>query len=70
MWSELVEMVEQHCLNDRLPRQRRARAAILLYGSLINCEEAFTRYKHTQSEINLANAACLLSIAFSLLFII
>jgi hypothetical protein len=28
----------------------------LLYGSLVNCEEAFTQYKQAPSEINLANA--------------
>lgn len=55
MWYELVEMVEQRCLCDQLPRQHRARAAILLYGSLVNCEEAFTRYKQNHSDAALAN---------------
>lgn len=67
MWSELVEMVEQRCLSDRLPRQRQAAAAVLLYGSLMNCEEAFRRYKQTQSEIDLANAAFAIDSFFSTL---
>jgi hypothetical protein len=56
MWSELVEMVEKRCLADQIPRQRQARAAILLFGSIINCEEAFTGYKHTHSDTDLAQA--------------
>lgn len=56
MWHELIEMVEQRCLCDQLPRQHQARAAVLLYGSLVNCEEAFTRYKHSHSDAALANA--------------
>ncbi|ADE15243.1 hypothetical protein Nhal_2144 [Nitrosococcus halophilus Nc 4] len=68
MWVELVEIIEQRCLNDKLPRQRRARAAILLYGGLINCEEAFTRYKHTQSEVDLANAVLAIDSFISTLY--
>lgn len=67
MWTELVEIVEQRCLNDQLPRQRQARAAVLLYGGFINCEEAFTRYKQTQSEVDLANMALALDSLISIL---
>jgi len=56
MWSELVEMVEKRCLIDQAPRRHQARAAILLFGGIINCEEAFTCYKHTRSDIDLAHA--------------
>lgn len=56
MWSELVEMVEIQCQDIQQPRQRQARAMLLLYGSLTNCDEAFTNYKNHRSDINLANA--------------
>jgi hypothetical protein len=56
MWSELVEMVEKRCLAGQIPRRHQARAAILLFGGIINCEKAFTCYKHTRSDIDLAHA--------------
>ncbi|QBQ55568.1 hypothetical protein [Nitrosococcus wardiae] len=68
MWIELVEIMEQRCLNDALPRQHQARAAILLYGGFINCEEAFTRHKNTQSEVDLANAVLAIDSFISTLY--
>lgn len=67
MWSELVEMVEKRCQDSQQPRQRQARAMILLYGSLTNCDEAFTRYKQTLSEADLANAVFALDALISVL---
>jgi hypothetical protein len=56
MWSELVDMIAQRCQDPHQSRQQQARAAMLLYGGLTNCQMAFVSYKHHQSDVELANA--------------
>jgi len=67
MWTELVEILEKRCQDTQQPRQRQARAAVLLYGSLTNCHEAFMNYKHNRSGMALANAAFALDALISVL---
>jgi hypothetical protein len=56
MWSELVDMIAQRCQDPHQSRREQARAAMLLYGGLTNCQVAFLNYKYHQSDIELANA--------------
>ncbi|WP_022947286.1 hypothetical protein [Methylohalobius crimeensis] len=56
MWTELVEIFEKRCRDTRQPHQVQARAAVLLYGGLTNCQEAFLNYKGSPSPYHLANA--------------
>lgn len=56
MWSELVDMIAQRCQDPHQSRQQQAKAAMLLYGGLTNCQAAFVNYKRHQSDVELANA--------------
>ncbi|MGH8503698.1 MAG: hypothetical protein ACREVE_14760 [Gammaproteobacteria bacterium] len=67
MWSELVDMIAQRCQDRHRSPQQQARAAMLLYGGLTNCQVAFANYKQHQSDVELANAVFAIDALISVL---
>lgn len=57
MWTKLVEIVKAQWRQNDRPRRRLAKGALMLYGAMSNCREAFLRYKTAPSERAFANFA-------------
>jgi hypothetical protein len=67
MWSELVQLVEKHCREDRQPRALHARSLVALYGALSNCEIAFDRLERNGAADDEADAVLAMDVVFATL---